>query len=308
MEDLNAIVNFVRVVQANSFSAAARRQGISASQLSKQISRLEQELGTRLLQRTTRSLSLTEAGKVFLDHGLRIVEELESSREAVSRLQSEPSGRLRITALPSFAQAVLVPALPAFLARYPALAIELIAHERAVDLAEDGFDIALRVTDDPAPGVIARLLAPVHFSLYAAPDYLARRGCPQQPDDLKDHDLLGFPRSLVPLRWRFRSQPEQAPVLNFRFEMNSVEAVMALAIAGTGIAPLPGYAIGPALQSGELIEVLPGELDLGRHHIYAIYLPNRYGSPKIRAFLDFLQECIGDPPHWQRQIAPARNT
>lgn len=305
MDDLNAIISFVRVVQANSFAGAARRLGMSPSQLSKQISRLEQQLGTRLLRRTTRSLSLTEAGSIYYGHGTRIVEELESSREAVTRLQSEPSGHLRISALPSMTHSVIVPALPDLLARYPALDVEVVAGERMVDLAEDGFDLALRITKEPPPGVVAKALCPVNYRLCASPDYLARNGSPQTPDDLHGHDLLGYPKSLVPMSWQFTTAMTTLRPLRFRFEINSVEALLLLARRGTGIAVLPTYAAGPALRAGELVEVLPGELVLAGHMLYAIYLPNRFGSPKIRAFMEFLADCIGAPPRWDEGLVTA---
>lgn len=304
MDDLNAIISFVRVVQANSFAGAARRLGMSPSQLSKQISKLEQQLGTRLLRRTTRSLSLTEAGSIYYGHGTRIVEELESSREAVTRLQSEPSGHLRISALPSMTHSVIVPALPDLLARYPALDVEIVAGERMVDLAEDGFDLALRITKEPPPGVVAKALCPVNYRLCASPDYLARNGRPQTPDDLQSHDLLGYPKSLVPMSWQFATAMTTLRPLRFRFEINSVEALLLLARRGAGIAVLPTYAAGPALRTGELIEVLPGELVLAGHLLYAIYLPNRFGSPKIRAFMEFLADCIGSPPRWDEGLTP----
>lgn len=299
MDDLSAIISFVRIVQAGSFAGAARRLGQSPSQLSKQISRLERQLGTRLLQRTTRSLSLTEAGAIYHDHGLRIVEELESSREAVLRLQSEPAGHLRISALPSLTQYVIAPLLPALLQRYPALDIEIIANERVIDLAEDGFDLALRITREPAPGVIARPLAPIHYLLCASPGYLAGRGRPDSPEDLAGHDLLGYPKSLVPVAWQFADATVQPRTLNFRLTANSVDALMRLARQDAGIALLPDYAAMPCLASGELVEVLPGSLGLDAHHLYAIYLPNRYGSPKIRAFLEHLTDSLGSPPGWQ---------
>jgi len=305
MDDLNAIISFVRIVQAGSFTGAAKRLGQSPSQLSKQIARLERQLGTRLLHRTTRSLSLTEAGAVYHDHGLRIVEELESSREAVLRLQSEPAGHLRISALPSLSQYVITPLLPALLRRYPALDIEIIVNERVVDLAEDGFDLALRITREPAPGVVARQLTPIHYLLCASPAYLAQRGRPERPADLLGHDLLGYPRSLIPVAWQF-ADPDALPTApRFRFTANNVDALMRLARHDAGIALLPTYAAGDCLASGELVEVLPGSLGLDLHHLYAIYLPNRFGSPKIRAFLDYLTACLGPAPDHNPAAGPA---
>lgn len=303
MDDLNAIISFVRIVQANSFAGAARRLGQSPSQLSKQLSRLEQQLGTRLLRRTTRSLSLTEAGAIYYDHGRRIVEELESSREAVTRLQSEPAGHLRISALPSLSQTVIVPALPELLAQYPALDIEIVAGEHTVDLAEDGFDLALRVTREPPPGVVARVLAPIRYLLCASPAYLAAHGTPDSPEALSGHDLLGYPKSLVPMSWQFTGLDSPLRSLRFRFEINNVEALRLLALRDTGIALLPTYAAGEAVRRGELVEVLPGRLALDGLWLYAIYLPNRYGSPKIRAFMEFLTDRIGSPPHWDISLA-----
>lgn len=289
MEDLAAITGFVRVMQAGSFAGAARRLGISASQLSKQISRLEQQLGTRLLRRTTRSLSLTEAGSIYSAHALRIVEELEASREAVTRLQSEPAGRLRVAALPSVCQSVIAPVLPALLLRYPGLDIELVASDRPVDLAEDGFDLAIRATRAPPPGVVARPLARIRYRLCASPDYLARAGTPASPEELSGHALLGYPRSLVTSAWRFHTSVENAPPLRQRVEVNQVGALLQMVRRHAGIALLPLYAVSDDLADGTLVEVLPGTLRMDEHGLYAIYLPNRYGSPKLRAFVDFLE-------------------
>lgn len=301
MDDLNAILQFVRVVQAGSFAGAARRLGMSPSQLSKQIARLEQQLGTRLLNRTTRSLSLTEAGSIFHGHGMRIVEELDSSREAVQRLQSEPAGCLRISALPSLCHYVLTPLLPQWLARYPSLDIELVASERVIDLAEEGFDLALRITPEPPPGVVARRLAAIRYQLCASPGYLANKGRPDSVADLASHDLIGYGRNL-PVLWQF-ADGSTARHWRYRFSANSVHALQELALRDGGIALLPTYAAHENMRNGRLVEVLPGSLALNTHALYAIYLPNRYGSPKIRSVIEQLAATIGTPPAWDM---PAR--
>ncbi len=181
MQDLERMAIFARVVEAKSFSAAARRLNLSKSLVSKQVSQLEKSLGARLLNRTTRALSLTEAGAVFYEHCSRIVEELAEAKLAVGRLNSEPRGRLRISAPVAFGRLHIGTVLPEFLAAYPDLKIDMVTTDRFVDLAEEGYDVVVRIADQPAPNLVARKLAPVNRKMVATPDYFSRYGVPQTP-------------------------------------------------------------------------------------------------------------------------------
>jgi DNA-binding transcriptional LysR family regulator len=300
MEHLPYLVTFARVVQSGSFVAGAERLKLSPSVASKHISKLEQKLGARLLNRSTRKLSLTEAGTAYYEHAARILEELDQSEHAVQRLQAEPSGRLKVAALNSFANAVLPQLLPGFMRRYPKIQLEIVCSDRFVDLTEEGYDLALRITREPAPNVVARKLADIRFQCFAAPAYLERHGTPAAPADLARHRCLGYPASLTPGGvWRFLHQGREIVVpIQPVFEINSVEALRGLAVAGEGIALLPTYSIGDELRGGRLVGLMPDYRGFSESTLFAVYLPNRYGSPKLRAFVDFLLEQLRQPP-WE---------
>lgn len=303
MDDLNYLVTFARVVQTGSFAAAAERLQIAPSVASKHVAKLEKSLGARLLQRSTRKLSLTEAGSAYYAHCARVVEELEQSREAVARLQAEPSGHLRVTCLNSLAGWVVAPLLPEFFRRHPKIALEIVTADRLVDLADEGFDLALRITSEPAPNLVARPLAPIRFLVCGTPDYFARHGTPQHPQDLAQHNCLGFPLSMVNHLWRFSRGREQVEVrIDGSLSINNVDALRHNTLQGVGLALLPTYAIGKYLRDGRLVAPLPEWRGFNESRLWAVHLPNRYGSPKLRAFVDFLAQRIGDPPHWDRDI------
>lgn len=313
MDALTHLVTFARVVQAGSFAAGARRLGLEPPVASKHVSRLEARLGARLLNRSTRKLSLTEAGAAYYEHCLNILDAWEQSQQAVQRLQIEPSGHLRVSALASFTNAFLSPLLPEFFRRHPKVELEIVCSDRNVDLAEDGYDLALRITSQPAQSLVARKLADVHFQVCGSPAYLARRGAPRTPADLLQHRCLGYPQTLAAGVWRFFRDGalEETPVRGV-FQVNSVETLRALALAGEGLALLPTYAIGDDVAEGRLVMPMPQYLGFNQSTLYAVYLPNRYGLPKLRAFVEFLIEKIGPRPSWDARLEspppPARNS
>jgi DNA-binding transcriptional LysR family regulator len=305
MEHLPYLVTFARVVQSGSFVAGAERLKLSPSVASKHISKLEKHLGARLLNRSTRKLSLTEAGTAYYAHAARILDELDQSEHAVQRLQAEPSGRLKLSALNSFANAVLAPLLPEFLRRHPKVVLEIVCSDRLVDLTEEGYDVALRITREPAPNLVARRLADIRFQICAAPEYLERHGAPRTPADLPKHRCLGYPASVTPMTpsgsaWRFLHDGKDivAPI-HAVLEANSVETLRALALAGEGLALLPTYAVGDELRSGRLVTPMPDYRGFSESTLYAVYLPNRFGSPKLRAFVEFLLEKLAGSPPWE---------
>lgn len=305
MEHLPYLVTFARVVQSGSFVAGAERLSLSPSVASKHISKLEKKLGARLLNRSTRKLSLTEAGTAYYEHAARILEELDQSEHAVQRLQAEPSGRLKVSVLNSFCDAVLSAWMPEYLQRYPKVQPELMCSERMVDLTEEGYDLALRVTRTPPPNVVARKLAQVQFQVCASPAYLERHGSPSSPDELIRHRCLGYPATLTPDgAWRFVHQGREivAPIRSV-CEVSSVATLRRLALAGEGLALLPTYSMGDELRSGQLCLPMPQFRGFTETILYAVYLPNRFGSPKLRSFVDFLVEKIGDVPPWDLPLA-----
>ena len=300
MEDLQRMAIFARVVEEKSFSAAARRLGLSKSLVSKQVTQLERSVGARLLNRTTRALSLTEAGGVFYEHCSRIVDELEEAKLAVGRLSSEPRGLLRLTAPVAFGRLHIATALPAFLARYPDVKIDMATTDRFVDLAEEGYDLAIRIVDQPAPTIVARKLAPVNRKLVATPGYFERHGIPESPADLERHNCLTYTYFNPQDPWRLRGPHGDISIrATGNLRVNDDDALAAAVVQGLGLALLPTFLIGGELQSGRLQAALSQYIPLERH-IYAVYLANRQVSAKVRAFIDFLVDHFGPEPYWDR--------
>ena len=294
MEDLAYMVTFARVVRTGSFAGAARRLKVSTSVTSKHVAKLEQMLGVRLLNRSTRKLSLTEAGAAYYEHCARIVEEVENSKRAIAQLQATPRGRLRVTASITFANTRLGAALPDFFKRYPEVQIELNATNRILDLAEEGYDVAIRIARSLPPNVIARELRPVHWHLCGSPAYLERTGTPVHPDGLTRHNCLIFPTLLQNGVWHFTRDKERVEVaVNGNLMANTVETLHDLALAGQGITLLPDYIAGVDIKQKKLVALLTEwEIESGAH-LYAVYLPARHMAPKLRVFVDFLVERFG---------------
>jgi len=288
MDRMSAMIAFVRVVEAGSFSEAARRLGSSKSSVSKHVTQLEDRLGAQLLHRTTRRLALTEAGRVFHERCARLVREIEEAELAVSQTHAEPRGRLRVNAPMSFGQLRLAPALAVFLARHPELQVELVLDDRCVDAIEGGFDVTIRIADAMQDSVlIAKRIAPVRIAVCGAPEYLARRGAPVAPADLAVHDCLVYAQRDA---WRF-SGPDGVSWITVagRLCANNGDALREAALAGLGLAQLPSFIVERELASGALEPVLVPYEDPGAA-VWALYSPTRHLSAKVRAFVDFLAE------------------
>ncbi len=300
MQDLESMAIFARVVEEKSFSAAARRLQLSKSVVSKRITELEKSIGARLLNRTTRALSVTDAGAIFYEHCARIVEEAEAARLAVDRLHTEPRGILRLSAPVAFGRLHVAPALVEFLTAHPELKIDMVTTDRFVDLAEEGYDVVVRVVGEPSPSLVARRLAPVNRRIVATPGYFARHGVPHTPQDLESHNCLTYTNFNPQDLWRLRGPEGDISVRaagNLR--LNDDDALAEAVLHGLGIALLPTFLIGKDLQSGRLQSVLSDYVPRERY-IYAVYLPNRHLPIKVRAFIDFFLERIGDEPYWDQ--------
>jgi DNA-binding transcriptional LysR family regulator len=298
MEDLVRMAIFARVVETRSFSEAARRLGLSKSVVSKQMTQLEKSVGARLLNRTTRAMSLTEAGAVFYDYCARIVEELEGAKNAVGQLHSQPRGLLRVSASVAFGTMHIAPALPDFLARYPEVRIDMEIKDRFVDLADERFDVAIRITKEPGPNLVARRLATVKRQICATPGYFKRHGVPKTPKDLETHNCLTYTYFNPQDPWRLRGPDGDISVAaSGNLRLNDDEALSEAVLKGLGIALLPTFIIGKDLQAGRLRAILSDYIPLERH-IFAVYLPTRHVSPKLRAFIDFLLVRFGPQPYW----------
>ncbi len=309
LEDLQA---FARVVDARGFSGAARLLGTTKSAVSKQVVRLEDQLGTRLLHRTTRSVSPTPEGQAVYARALRLLDDSLALETELAGRRDEPRGVLRMSVSTAFGNLQFTALLAEFCARHPQLDVVLGLNDRYVDLAEEGFDVVLRLTNKPADGLVARRLAPIRYVLCAAPAYLAAHGEPAAPADITDHRCLRFGYLQSPDRWRFRhpehgeAEVETRGTLRFESGLtaNSSESLRVAALAGMGLAVLPTYAIGTDLRAGRLRALLPGWQPVGgladADTLYAVYLPSRHPAPKVRALIDFMLAQMGETPPWDR--------
>jgi DNA-binding transcriptional LysR family regulator len=305
MDRLDALRSFRRVVELGGFSAAARDLGLSNAAISKHVAQLEGRLGARLLQRTTRRLSVTEAGQAYYERTARLLDDLAEADDAVSLMQAAPRGTLRVNAPMSFGIQYLAPVLPDFLERCPEVSIDLAMSDRVVDLLEEGFDVALRIRSGlPDSRLIAQKLAPVRRLVCAAPAYLARRGRPQQPADLARHDCLIYSLTDAPEVWDFDGpQGMVAIAVRGRLKANNGQALREAALAGIGIIRLPSFSVAPELKTGRLVEIL-SDWRIPAHEFYAVYPTNRHLAPKLRAFVDFLAERFSGAP-WDEDCRKA---
>ncbi len=303
IDDLGSMAIFARVIEAGGFSTAARDLGVSKSSVSKQVSRLEDRLGVRLLNRTTRRLSLTEAGAAFYEGCQRVLSEAEAAKEAVSHLASAPRGELKVNAPMSFGIMHLGPALPEFLERFPELDVQMVLNDRVVDLIDEGFDVGVRITRLLDSSLIARRLAPNRLVACAAPSYLKKHGAPGHPDDLRRHNCLGYSYSKTPGVWQFRSESSRHKVtVKGRFTANNGDVIQAALLAGCGIAIQPSFIAGDDLRSGRLVRLFEGYQVGDESAVHAVFPANRNLSPKVRVFVDFLVERFGDEPYWDAGI------
>jgi DNA-binding transcriptional LysR family regulator len=294
MDRLAALEAFARVAETSSFSAAARGLNLSKSLISRQVSALEAELGARLISRTTRSLTLTEAGRGYYEQVTRILAQMEEADLSVSQLQATPRGRLRVNAPMSFSLLRLAPALPDFLALYPEIEVDMVMNDRRVDLLEEGFDLAIRIGRLADSSLVARKLGAMQRFIVASPAYLAERGTPKVPADLRHHACLCYSNADTIDEWRF-CEPDGRPVtieVKGRVRANNGDLLRIAALRGLGFVDLPNFLLAADIESGALVPVLQDYIrqDGG---IYAVYPHARYLPPKIRVFIDFLAERWG---------------
>ncbi|MBP7136930.1 MAG: LysR family transcriptional regulator [Sphingomonadaceae bacterium] len=300
MFDLNLLAIFARVAEAGSFAEAARRLRTSRSAVSKAVAKLEIALGARLLNRTTRHLSLTEIGQVVAAHSVRIQEEVDQLDQIVGSINDEPRGTLRVSASVAFGTLHVAPALADFLTTYPRLKMDLTITDRLIDLAEEGYDMAIRVTAEPPLPLVARKLAPVRRKLCGTPGYFEKHGLPFTPADLADHNCLDYTRSGELGLWRFNGPQGEIDVpVSGSLHVDDDEALSQAVLGGLGVALLPTFIIGKDLQAGHLQAVLSEYIPVERH-VYAMYLPTRHLPAKVRTFIDFLIARIGTEPYWDR--------
>ena len=297
MDEFTRIKTFIKVVEAGSFSAAARDQ-TAVSSVARQVKSLEDELGARLLNRSTRSLSLTDAGRRFYDRVAAIANDLNNAKSEVSSLQDEVKGVLRTSLRVTAGTTVVIPALPRFLARYPELELDISLTDERCDLIAKGIDVAMWHGTLPDADIVARRLSPNRRIVYSSPGYLDRHGIPRTPQDLRHHSCLLFTAPSYPNRWSFSRDGHIEEVqVNGTIKTNNGLVLLSSVLAGLGITTGHEWMVRSHLAQGSVVRVLseyavnprPGDADL-----YAVFPSSRGLSRKVRAFVDFLVEIFAE--------------
>ncbi|HEX6276366.1 MAG TPA: LysR family transcriptional regulator [Polyangiaceae bacterium] len=295
--DLNEMLVFTRVVEAQSFVGAARALGMPKSTVSRKVSDLEERLGARLLQRTTRRLNLTEEGRAYFQHAVRVVAEAEEAELAVTRLQGTPRGLLRVTMPLNFDY--FAPAVTSFLARYPEVELELVGTDRRVDLVQEGFDVAVRAGALADSTLVGFALGTLRSYAVASPQFLAKHGAPKTPEDLARFDCLVFGAGPDPSKWKLlRDDETRVVAVRGRLVVNDFEYLAQGASVGLGIAMLPVHRCAGDLRENRLRRVLPDWCS-PVVPLHVVYPTTRHLSPKIKAFLDHVRAEMSPLP-WKR--------
>ena len=292
---------FVSIADNRSLAKAGRELDLSPSVVSKNISALEDRLGARLLNRTTRSVSLTEVGFAYLDRARRIVGDVDEAEAAVSSATNAPRGHLRITAPATFSYRHVAPHLPLFSERYPDIEIDMIISDEYVDLIENNIDLAIRIAVMKDSSLIARKLAQNPRTLFASPSYIEKYGKPNHPDEILDHNLITFRQGSPYNDWHFLVDGKIKLIhAKGKLQLNHGDAILRSAINGGGLAMLSRFVVGRHLVAGNLVSILD-EYVQEDVPIYAVYPSGKHLSPKVRAFLDFLIEIYGPIPYWDEK-------
>jgi DNA-binding transcriptional LysR family regulator len=295
--DLSVLQIFIAVVRQGSFAAVARERNVDPSSVSRAIAGLEEELGIRLLQRTTRQLSPTEAGMAYFERIEPLVEEMQQAIDMTADVSGQPKGKLRVTASVSFGHKCIVPLLPSFAELYPDLIVDLLLTDAIVDVFTERIDVAVRLGSLADSTLIAQRLIQTHYSVCASPDYLKRAKRLEEPIDIEHHNCLLFPLAGFRSRWIFKDpngELSEVPVSG-RTVISSAMALQQCAIAGMGLALLPNWLIDENLKAGDLINVLPNYEVTATDFSTAVWLvyPSRTYIPlKVRVFIDFLKRSI----------------
>ena len=302
MDRWQAMQVFVRVVETGSFVRAAEKLGLSTTATSRMVAELESHLGTRLLQRTTRRLSLTEAGQRFFARAGQLLTDLEEAEAEVGSATQRPTGRLRVSVPLSFGLLHLAKLFPLYRARYPDVSLEVDVSDRQVDLVDEGYDLAVRISSQHRPTYVGRHLTKIRMALAASPAYLERHGAPASPEDLVHHNCLSHPGGAVTDSWTF-SGPDGPTTVRVRGSLraDNGDLLRAAALAGEGLILEPTFLIGEDLLRGDLVPLLP---EWTRHTLsaMAVYPSRRYLSAKVRTFVEFLQEAFAGEPEWDRWL------
>ncbi len=298
MDRIDAMRAFVTVVNEGSFARAAERLDLSPQLVSKYVSQLERHLGSRLLNRTTRQVNVTEAGSGYFERAQQLLADVDEMENQLGDLQNDARGLLRISAPLSFATQHMSRLLCDFQAEYPSVRFDLQLNDRKVDIIEEGFDIALRIGHLKSSSLIAKRIAPVRLVICASAEYLRQHGTPKQPEDLQDHSYLHY--SYMTDGTGIGS-PETKPTkirsLSSEFISNNGDVLVQAAIKGMGIVIQPTFIAGPAIAAGEL-EVILSDYEPEPMALYAVYANRQFLSTKVRCFIDFIDDYYGSPPYW----------
>lgn len=302
MDKFQSMQIFARVVESGSYTEAAERLGLSRSAVSKRIMQLEADLDARLLNRTTRRVTPTDAGLIYYDRCIRILAEAGEADQLVKRLHSDQGRLLAINAPVSFGIQHLGPAIAEFGARHPDLELSVSLSDRFINLSEEGYDVAIRIAKQIEPGLIAERIAPVRVVLAASPEYVQRFGMPNQPGDLADHNCLHYTYLASRDVWNFIG-PDGAHTLRAtgRITANNGDILMEAALNGLGIAHLPTFFVYRELQAGRLLVVMP-DYKVPEISLFAVYPPNRPSTGMVGLLVEHLREQFGPEPYWDRQL------
>ena len=299
MDRLGAMQVFAQVVESGSFAKAAGRLGLSTSAASRQVAELEAHLHTRLLNRTTRRVSLTESGRAYYERAVQVIADLEEAEQEAARAAVVPRGTIKLTASVNFGVRHVAPAIAAFLARHAEVRFDVSLSDRVVDLVEEGFDIAIRIGAAGSENLVARKLGETRLVPCASVEYLKARGAPQVPEDLAGHNCFTYeyvtPRNL----WRFRDAAgNERPVrVSGNLHSNNGDLLAEAAAQGAGVVFEPAFIIGPEVRAGRLVPLLQ-DFVAPPMPIYAVYPSRKHLSAKVRLFVDFLVERYADAPDW----------
>jgi DNA-binding transcriptional LysR family regulator len=304
LDQITGMQVFTRVAALGSLSGAARAMGMSQTMATKHVTALEDKLGVRLLHRTTRKVSLTEAGRRYLESVERILAELAEAEAAAVAERIEVTGTLRVNAPVSFGVSELAPVMAGFSRMHPVLTIDMGLNDRVVNVVEEGWDVAVRIGHIRDQTLIARKLAPCRLLVAGSPDYLAEHGTPRTVADLSSHNCLSYTLSttLGPHRWSFGPDGSVTVPIRGNLQASNGDALVAAAVAGQGLVYEPTFLLGDEIRAGRLVALTLDQPPLELPGVFAVYAGDRRPPAKVRAFIDFLVQRLGPVPPWDRDL------